>query len=82
MWPEVTIRARNQEEVDCLLYAFGRAGVASIARDGFRIEVGGLPLAEILRAAQECLTEHEIDSVSAILSDGREHVLSGAPRRR
>jgi hypothetical protein len=81
MWPEVTIQARNQKEVDCLLYALRRAGAASITRAGFSIEAGGLALGKILRAAQECLTEYEIDSVTVILRDGRRHVLS-APRRR
>ena len=78
MWPEVTIQARNQEEVDCLLYALARAGAASITRRGFRIEVGGAPLGQILRAAQQCLNDHEIDSVSILLADGRAHVLSKA----
>ena len=80
MWPEVTIRARNQAEVDCLLAALGRAGHPSLVRLGFRIEVGGARPAEILRAVHECLTEYEIHSVQVAIRNGREHVLSKARR--
>jgi len=75
VWPEVTIRARSQEEVDCLLRALARAGAAAIARPGFRIEVGGIPLGGVLTAARQCLSDYEIDSVVVVLRDGREHVL-------
>jgi hypothetical protein len=80
MWPEVTIRAQNQTEVDCLLRALARAGAAAMARPGFRIEVGGIPLGRILNAAQKCLREYEIDAVVVVLRNGREHLLVGKPR--
>jgi hypothetical protein len=75
VWPEVTVRARNQREVDWLLYAFAQAGVACLVRPGFRVEVGGATTEQILKAAQECLTRNEIESVSVILNSGREYVL-------
>jgi hypothetical protein len=75
VWPQLTLRAASQKEVDCLLHAFAQAGVACLAKTGFRIEVGGATTAQILRAVQECLTQKEIDSVGVILRTGREHVL-------
>jgi hypothetical protein len=75
VWPEVTIRARNQQEVDCLLYAFARAGIACLQTGRFRVEVGGATTTQILKAVQECLTRDEIESVGVVLSSGREHVL-------
>jgi hypothetical protein len=41
VWPEVTIQARDEEQVDCLLYALTQAGQAVLVRPGFCIEVGG-----------------------------------------
>ena len=76
MWPEVTIEARNQDEVNCLLRALTQAGQALLVRDGFRVEVGGAHPAAILRAVQACLEEDRIDSVSIVLRDGRKAVLS------
>jgi hypothetical protein len=51
-----------------------------MARPGFRIEVGGIPLGRILNAAQKCLREYEIDAVVVVLRNGREHLLVGKPR--
>ena len=75
MWPQVTIEAANQEEVDCLLRALTLAGTAVLVRPGFCIEVGGADPARILRAIQACLTKEGIDSVSVVL-DGRKHLLA------
>lgn len=77
MWPEVTIEARNQEEVDCLLRALTLAGQPVLVRPGFRIEVGGAQPELILRAVQACLTKEGIDRVTVALRDGRKHVLTG-----
>ena len=78
MWPAVTIQAGDQQEVDCLLRALGRAGAAPIAQAGFCVDVGGLPLGKTLKAVHECLKANGIDSVSVILSDGKKYVLSGS----
>lgn len=74
-WPEVTIRARNEAEVNCLLYAFARAGIACLVKPCFHVEVGGATTRDVLRAVQECLTRNEIASVGVTLSSGDEHVL-------
>jgi hypothetical protein len=79
VWPEVTIRAGNQEEVDCLLHALAQAGVSCLLGQGFRVEVGGANTAQILRAVETCLTEQDIDSVGVVLRTGREHVLKRQP---
>lgn len=76
MWPEVTIEARNQDEVNCLLRALFQSGHAALARPGFRVEVGGAPPAVILSAVRACLTKDGIDSVLIALRDGRKAVLS------
>ena len=76
MWPQVTIEAANQEEVDCLLRALTLAHTAVLVRPGFCIEVGGAEPGLILRVIQTCLTKQGIDSVSVVL-DGRKHVLAG-----
>jgi hypothetical protein len=78
VWPEVTIEARNQDEVNCLLRALTQEGHAVFARDGFRVEVGGAHPAAILTAVQACLEKDRIDSVSIVLKDGRKAVLSRA----
>jgi hypothetical protein len=78
-----TIRARDQKEVDCLLYAFAQAGVACLQTGRFRVEAGGATTAQILRAVRECLTRNEIESVGVVLSSsGREHVLLREPSGR
>ena len=78
MWPEVTIEARNQDEVNCLLRALTQDGHAVLARDGLRVEVGGAHPAAILSAVQACLKRDGIDSVSIVLKGGRKAVLSPA----
>jgi len=75
LWPEVTFRVRNQREVNCLLRAFAQAGIACLVRPGLRLEVGGATTEQILKAAHECLTRYEIESVSVTLKGGREYVL-------
>jgi hypothetical protein len=75
VWPVVTIRARDQKEVDCLLYTFAQAGIACLQVGGFRVEVGGGTTAQILKAVQACLTRDEIESVGVVLRSGREHVM-------
>jgi hypothetical protein len=81
VWPELTIRAVNQDEVDCLLYALTQAGVACLVRPGFAVEVGAAKPEEILRIVAECLTQNGIDSVRVALS-GKEHVLQAEAIRR
>ena len=76
VWPEVTIEAANQEEVNCLLRALTLAGQAVLVRPGFRIEVGGARPALILSAVQACLTKDGIDSVTVVLTGGQKHVLT------
>lgn len=76
VWPVVTIEARNQEEVDCLLYALTQAGQAVLVRPGFCIEVGGTRPALILGAIQACLDKDGIDSVSVVIGAGRKHLLT------
>ena len=81
MWPEVTIEARNQEEVDCLLRALRSAGTAVLVRPGFRVEAGGADRTLILRAIQACLTKEGIESAYVVLG-GRRHVLTGNVKRQ
>jgi hypothetical protein len=77
VWPEVTIEARNQDEVDCLLRALTLAGQAVLVRPGFCVEVGGARPALILSAVKACLMKDGIDSVTVVLNGGRKYVLSG-----
>lgn len=79
VWPALTIKAANRDEVNCLLYAFGRADIACLVQPGFCVEVGGAKAEEILRIAANCLNEQGIDSVGVVLRNGTEHVLP-APR--
>jgi hypothetical protein len=79
VWPALTIEAASRDEVDCLLYAFGRADIACLVQSGFRVEVGGAKPEEILRVAAKCLGEQGIDSIRVVLRNGTEHVLP-APR--
>ena len=37
--PEVTVRARNQAEVECLLSASGRMGIAAWGRTAFKLKL-------------------------------------------
>lgn len=76
MWPELTIEARNQDEVNCLLRALTKAGHAVLVHDGFRVDVGGAHPSAILKAVQACLDKDRIDVVSIALRDGRKAVLS------
>ena len=80
VWPEVTLRARNQREVDRLLRAFAQAELACLVRPGFRVEVGGATTEQILNAAQDCLTRNEIEAVLVTLKGGGEYVLTREPR--
>ena len=70
MWPEVTVRARNQREVECLLAAFAEAGIACLIQPGFRVEAGGAQPAQILRAIRRCLTRNEMESVDVSIDTG------------
>jgi hypothetical protein len=81
VWPAVTIEARNQEQVDCLLYALTQAGQAVLVRPGFCIEIGGARPAVILGAIQTCLNKDGIDSVSVVIGAGQKHVLTGTVSR-
>jgi hypothetical protein len=74
VWPEVTVRAHNQQEVECLLSAFAEAGIACLVQPGFRVEVGGARPAQILQAVHRCLTRNEMASVGVVL-DTDEYVL-------
>jgi hypothetical protein len=76
LWPALTIEARNQDEVDCLLRVLTKAGHAVLVHDGFRVEVGGAHPAVILHAVQVCLDNDRIDFVSIALQDGRKATLS------
>ena len=76
MWPEVTIEARNHDEVQCLVRALSKEGYVLRVRDGFRVEVGDGNPAVILSAVKACLIEEEIDSVAIVLKTGRKAVLS------
>ena len=69
--------ARNQTEVNCLLYAFAQADIACLLQQGFRVEVGGATTAEILRAAQQCLKRNGIERLRVELAGERktEYVL-------
>ncbi|MGZ4402019.1 MAG: hypothetical protein ACXVRI_04140 [Gaiellaceae bacterium] len=40
MSPEVTVEARNHDEVKCLVRALSKEGYVLRVRDGFRVEVG------------------------------------------
>ena len=79
VWPALTIKAANQEEVECLLYAFGRAEIGCLVQPGFCVEVGGAKPEEILRITATCLNEQGIDSVGVVLRNGTQHVLPGSP---
>ena len=78
VWPELTIHARNQGEVDCVLRALRKAGYASLARPGFCVEAGGAHPGQILGVVQECLTSHRIDSVNVSLRAGGTYLLRSA----
>jgi hypothetical protein len=80
VWPEVTIEAGNQDKVDCLLRALTRAGHAVLAREGFRVEVGGAHPDAILNAVQACLDKDRIDAVAVVLRSGQKAVLSRGSR--
>jgi hypothetical protein len=77
-WPELTIHARNQEEVDCLLRALRKAGCDSLVRPGFCVEVGGARPEQILSVVQKCLSQYEIDSVNVALRTGGSYELRTA----
>jgi hypothetical protein len=76
VWPEVTIEARNHDEVQCLVRALSKEGYVLRVRDGFRIEVGDGNPAVILSAVKACLIKEEIDSVVILLQTGRRALLS------
>ena len=76
MWPEVTIEARNHDEVKCLVRALSKEGYVLRVRDGFRVEVGDGNQAVILSAVKACLVKEEIDSVAIVLKTGRKALLS------
>jgi hypothetical protein len=78
VWPEVTIEASNQGEVNCLLRALRKEGHTMLVREGFRVEVGGARPAAILSAVQACLTNEGIDSVFVVLKSGSKAMLSRA----
>ena len=68
-WPVVTVQAQNQAEVDCLLYAFGQAGIACLMQSDFGVEVGGATINDILNVVQECLTRNDIESVRVVFAE-------------
>jgi hypothetical protein len=76
VWPEVTIEARNHDEVQCLVRALSKEGYVLRVRDGFRVEVGDGNPAVILSAVKACLIKEEIDSVVILLQTGRRALLS------
>jgi hypothetical protein len=76
VWPEVTIEAKNHDEVKCLVRALSKEGYVVRVRDGFRVEVGNGNPAVILSAVKTCLVKEEIDSVAIVLKTGRKAVLS------
>jgi hypothetical protein len=76
VWPEVTIEARNHDEVTCLVRALSTDGYALRVRDGFRVEVADGNPAAILSAVKACLVKEGIESVSIVLKTGRKAVLS------
>ena len=78
VWPELTIQARNQDEVDCLLRALRKAGYASLMSPGFCVEAGGAHPGQILGVIQECLTSYKIDSVNVSLRTGGTYLLRSA----
>ena len=78
--PEVTVRARNQAEVECLLSAVRADGNRCLGPDGFQVEVGGATPGEILKAVQQCLTTNNIESVRVALADGRKEYLLASGR--
>ena len=75
MWPEVTVRARNRQEVECLLSECSQRGLSCLVQPGFVVEIGGAQSAFILRVVQQCLTRNAIDSVDVSLGTG-EYVLT------
>ena len=76
MWPEVTIEARNHDEVKCLVRALRKEGYVLRVRDGFRVEVGKGNPAVILSAVKACLVTEEIESVAIVLKTGLKAVLT------
>jgi len=82
VWPEVTIEARNHDEVKCLVRALSKEGYVLRVRDGFRVEVGDGNPAVILSAVQACLIKEEIDSVSIGLRTGHKGVLTRPVEKR
>lgn len=74
-WPELTIRLADHDEVNSVLYALNRAGVASLVQAGFCVEVGGAKAEKILHIVAKWLDAHGVDSVRVVLHDGTEHVL-------
>jgi len=76
VWPEVTIEARNHDEVNCLVRALSKDGYALRVRDGLRVEVNSGNPAAILSAVQGCLIKEGIKSVSIVLKTGRKLALS------
>ena len=76
MWPEVTIEARNHDEVKCLVRALSKEGYVLRVRDGFRVEVGNGNPAVILSAVKACLVTEEIESVAIVLKTGLKAVPS------
>ena len=76
MRPEVTIEARNHDEVNCLVRALSKDGYALRVLDGFRVEVGNGNPAVILSAVKAWLVTEGIDSVSIVLRTGRKVLLS------
>jgi hypothetical protein len=78
VWPELTIQARSEEEVDCLLRALRKAGHDSLVRPGFCVEAGGARPDQILSVVQKCLSRYEIDSVNVSLGTGGTYELRSA----
>ena len=76
VWPELTIHARNQDEVDCVVRALKTAGYASLVRPGFYVEAGGARPDQILSVVHECLSRYEIDSVNVSLRTGGTYQLT------
>jgi hypothetical protein len=73
---ELTIEARNHDEVKCLVRALSKEGYVLRVRDGFQVEVGNGNPAVILSAVKACLVEEGIESVSIVLKSGRRAALS------
>jgi len=76
MRSEVTIEARNHDEVNCLVRALSKDGYSLRVLDRFRVEVGNGNPAVILSAVRACLINEGIESVSIVLKTGRKLAMS------